>query len=153
MQKTIFLFLFTILIIGCSIEYKPNGKIPNEDDSVDAIFSDSIGDLKANVKLEFLNDSCRSISASYGENNEIFLQIILVENDYISSKNCLEKKIMPLFENYKGVKKNKNEFYATASDENYEIATWFVDNYVFYMKIKKEYVEKVVANSYFLEFK
>lgn len=142
-----------VFLFGCAVEYKPNGEIPNEDDPVEMIFSDSIGNMGSNIKLEFMNDSCRSISATYGDNNEIYYQIILVENDVVATKECIEKEFMPLFEDYRNVKKNKDGFYAFASDDFYDIATWYKKNYVFLLKVKKEYVEKAVSGSYFLKFK
>lgn len=152
MKKIVYLLIFSFLIVGCSEEYKPNGIIPSEDDPVEMIFIDTVAGMAGDIKLEFVNDSCRSISASYGEDNQIFYQIILVNEDMIDTKECLEEKIMPLFNDFSKVNSNKDGFYAFASDDNYEMVTWYDENYIFLMKAQKNYLEMAVLNSFFLQY-
>ena len=152
MKKIFYVFLFPFFLVGCAEEYKPNGVIPFEDDPVEMIFVDTIAGMAGDIKLEFLNDSCRSISASYGDDDEIFYQLILVNEDEIHTKDCLEEKIMPLFDEFSKINSNKEGFYAFASDDIYEMVTWYDDEYVFLMKSKIEYLELAVLNSFFLKY-
>ncbi|MBN2890995.1 MAG: hypothetical protein JXL97_03935 [Bacteroidales bacterium] len=149
MRKFLYLLLTSFVFFGCAEEYKPNGVVPGEDDPIELIFADSIAGMGASVKLEFNEDDCRSISASYGDNNEIYYQIIIVDQG--SSKNCLEEKIIPKFDGFK-IKKNKEGFDAFATTDTIEMAAWHEDEYVFFMKVHKEYVSDAVLNCYFLKF-
>ena len=153
MAKYFYVFVFALIMIGCSQEYKPNGNYPEEDDPIDYIFYDTISGMQANVKLEFMTDSCRSISATYGENQEIFYQIIMVNEDIYDIKQCMKETLLPLFEKYKRVKKNKNSFDFFVSNDTIDMAIWHEKNYIFFMIARSDYVEDAVYNSYFLEFK
>jgi hypothetical protein len=152
MKKIFYILIFPFFLVGCAEEYKPNGIIPYEDDPVEMIFIDTIAGMAGDIKLEFVNDSSRSISASYGDNNEIFYQIILVNEDMVQTKDCLEEKIMPLFDEFSKIKNNKEGFYAFASDDSLEMVTWYDENYIFLMKAQKEYLELAVLNSFFLKY-
>ena len=80
MIKKFYVYLIVIIFfVGCSPEFKPSGDIPDLESTIDEIFVDTIDNMVANIKLDFVNDSCRSISALYGDEDNIYYQIIWVD--------------------------------------------------------------------------
>jgi len=139
-----------VLFSACSVDYKPNGVIPNEDDPIENIFPESINEMQSKVQLEFMNDSCRSISASYGDNDIIYYQIILVNEDFYDAKKCAEDYILPKFEKSGNFKTNYKGFLYYSSDETIEMSAWYIENYVFLMKTHIDYLELAIENNYYL---
>lgn len=153
MKKYLFLLTSTFLLLGCAEEYKPNGHTPENDASIEMFFADTVSGMPANVKLEFINDDAKSISATYGDNNEIFYQVILVEGGNLTAKEALEEYFSPIFNNYEKVKYNKEGFSSFVRNDTIEMATWFVGDYAFLMKCKIDYLDAAIIGSYFLEYK
>ena len=150
--KYFFFIFLTTFLYSCGVEYGTNGLAPTLNDPVEKIFADEINYMPAEIKMEFFNESYRSISATYGENSEIFFQIILITSD-ISAKDVLIEHFMPYFEDANFVRKNVNGLYAVCKKDDKEIATWFQDDCAFLMIAHKNYVELAIENSFYLTFK
>ena len=154
MKYILFISLALFFIVGCSEqEYQPTDFEPDIDDGVEAVFPDSIAGLKANVKFEFMNDSCKSISATYGDHNDIYIQILLVDRDYASPKECLADYILPKFDAFKKVKKNYNNFYATVSTDVFHLFSWNEHKFCYFLKCKNQYLDAVVGETDYIEYK
>lgn len=154
MKKIQVLFLFSIFIlVSCSTEFRPSGEIPDLESSIDEIFMDSINGMAANIKLEFASDSCRSISALYGDNKNIFYQLIWVNKEKFSPNKCLNEYILPKYKSFKRVAKNKNNFNLFAQNDSIISVAWIEHEYVFFMTCKKDFIDIAVENSKFLKFK
>jgi len=152
-MKKILPVLFSIfLLYGCENEYQPSDYVPMADSGIEDFFPDTISGFKANIKFDFFNDTCKSISATYGDNEEIKIQIILVDEQFATIKTCIKDYIMPNFENYK-VKKNYNGFYAYASDDVNYLYTWEQDIYAIYIKCSSEYMEAVAIETPYIILK
>ncbi len=153
-NKYLFILIFlSIFLHSCSIDYSPNGNFPDENAGIEEIFPDTILDMAATIKLEFYNDTCRSISATYGDSSEIYYQLVLVNETMSSTENCLNKYILPKFKEYRRVKKNHNNFYAFGSNDVSESCAWIQYQYVFYMRCKNDYIKPAVNNSNYLILK
>jgi hypothetical protein len=146
----IFLLIST-LFIACSPDFEPNNSYPDLEDDISYIFYDTIAQMPANIKLEFVNDECRSISATYGEDNEIYFQIIYAES--ISTKKCLKDSILPKFKEFEKIKKHKYGFDIYAENDNITAFAWRKKDFVFYLRSTNEYLEQACDYNYFLKEK
>lgn len=154
MKKIQLLFvLFTFILFGCSTEFKPSGEIPDLESSIDDIFMDSINGMAANIKLEFASDSCKSISALYGDNKDIFYQLIWVNKEITTPNKCLNQYIFPKFKSFNRISKNKNNFNFFAQNDSLISVSWIEHEYVFFMTCKKDLIDIAVSNSKYLKFK
>ncbi len=148
----IYTFWIVVLVAGCAKEYAPNGYTPDKTSGVEDFFADTISQMPANVKLEFVTNSAKSISASYGDTDIIFYQIILVSDKKYSSQQAIDEYFMPFFEDAEDAKSCNENFYAYAKNDSVEMAVWAVDNFAFFMKVNPKYIELAVDSCKFLEF-
>ncbi len=154
MTKRLYLLIILFFFLyGCKIEYKPTSYIPKNEAGIEEVFPDSISNLKGNIKFEFMNDSCKSISATYGENKDIYVQIFLVNYEVCSNEDCIEDYVMPYFDDFKKVRNYVNGFYATTSDDNYSLFTWDNADFVFFISCKNELLENFVYETEYITLK
>lgn len=154
MKKLQVLFLFSIFIlVSCSAEFRPSGRTPDLESSINEIFLDSLKGMAANIKLEFSSDSCKSISASYGDKVNIFYQLIWVNKEITSPNKCLNEYILPKYKLFKRIRKNKDNFALFAQNDSIISVAWIEHEYVFFMSCKKDWIDIAVGKSNYLEFK
>jgi hypothetical protein len=153
MKKIFFIGAIVIFVSSCSTEFKPSGKIPNPNGSINELFADSIAGMQANIKLDFVNKNCKSVSATYGENKNIFFQVIWLTNKKFSSKDCIEKYVLKEFKPFKKIKKNKNNFDYYAQNDSLIAASWHKKDFVFFTIFYKRYLDEFVMNNKYLKFK
>ncbi|MBN2662260.1 MAG: hypothetical protein JXR68_01310 [Bacteroidales bacterium] len=153
MKRVIYFIVVLVFIVSCSDEYQPGNYYPDVDGGIEEVFPDSIAGLKSNTKFDFMNDSCKSISATYGDKSDIYIQILLVDFDYSSPKECISNYIMPQFKEFAKIKKNYNEFQVTASNDDFNAFTWYEDEFVFFLKCHNKYLDAIVRETSYLKYK
>ncbi len=154
MIKKYYLSLFILfLLAGCSTEFKPSKNLPSLDSPINEIFADSINNMNANIKFEFENDSCKSISATYGDDNDIYYQIIWIDKDLTNAKKCMKLYIYPKFKKYRRVLKKRKNFDLYAENDSDIAVSWINKQYIFFMSCKKRDLNDAVSYSNFLYFK
>ncbi len=151
MKQIHILFVLIIFLASCQPDYEPSGDYPDIDDDISYIFWDTIAEMPAEIRLEYITDDCRSISASYGQNNEIYFQIIYAEN--ISTKKCLKDSIARKFNEFDKIKKHKYNFDFYAENDTITAFAWRKNDFVFFLRCRNEYLDDACQSNYFLEQK
>lgn len=149
MKAKYILFLIFPLFISCGKDYQPNDYFPDADDGVGAFFPDSIGKWEADINLDWINDSSKSITAIYGD-SDILYNVILLEN--ASSKKIIKDKILPNFKGFR-LKRNKSGFKYIGKNKNETILIWQNAVYLYKVRFKNQYETMAVDSCYFLEYK
>lgn len=153
-MKKIFYFLLVIFILSsCSDEFEPGYFYPDIDGGIEDVFPDSIAGLKSNTKFDFMNDSCKSISSSYGDENGIYIQILLVDYDFSTPKECIDNYVMPQFREFPKIKKNYNNFNVAADNDDLTAFTWVNDEFIFFLKTETKYLDAIVHETSYLNYK
>lgn len=129
-----------IFITGCrKFDYKPSTYNNSPDSPLESFFPDSIGDMQVYPKLEYSNDTCASISASYGDNQKVYIKIIYVKTGYDAAE-VFNNDIVYYFKNLK-VKKQFNNFQLYAYDDNFTYVSWINDDFVYYIKCSNDLID------------
>jgi len=151
MKKIIYILLPILLIFNsCSKDYTPSNYYPDEEDGIEAFFPDSIGIWGADINLDWINDSSKSITAIYGDTN-ISYQIVLLSNSTYGKK-IIKKKFLPNFRGYR-LKKKKSGFDYIAENKKDIILVWQNIDYVFRIQFNKEIEQMAIDSCYFVEYK
>ena len=153
MKKIIFFLILSIIFISCKQEFEPSTVSPSLDSKIEDIFDDSIAGMPAQIKLEYLSDNYKSISATYGDNSEIFLQITWFNTDYTTRKTCFNKFIKSKFQSFKTVKKNKNNFDYFAENDSLYAVSWHINDFIIFSKFQKKYLDNFVINCKYLNYR
>jgi len=92
-----------------------------------------------------------SISASYGDDDDIYYQLFWINEEATNRKDCINNYIVPKFENLKKVSQNKNGFDFFYENDDIYMLAWSKYEYLFFMTCKKDYIDLAVEFSNYLE--
>jgi len=153
MKKIAYIIVILLLAVSCSDEFQPSSFVPDIDGGIEEVFPDSISGFKSNTRFDFMNDSCKAISATYGDNDDIYIQILLVDKYYASIQECISDYIMPYFGDFDKIKKDYNNFSVTASDDIFSAFTWSNDEFIFFLRCKEQYLDAIVNETSYIKYK
>lgn len=151
MKQIIYILLPTLFIFtSCGKNYEPNSYYPNSEDGIEAFFPDSIGIWDADINLDWINDTSKSITAIYGD-TDIMYQVILLDYNN-AGKKITKHKILPKLRGFR-LKKNKYGFKYIAENKKETILIWQDSDYLYQVRFKKKNKQIAVDSCYFLDFK